>query len=74
MSIKIPTEDCLAAPTGLIASLEAVPTAGWLQIMLSMCMLETGALPLARAQTGGFASNGADNDGGDDAIDCTTAS
>ena len=63
--IKIPTEDCLAAPTGLIASLEAVPTAGWLQIMLSMCMLETGALPLARAQTGGFASNGDDNDGGE---------
>ena len=40
--IKIPTEDCLAAPTGLIASLEAVPTAGWLQIMLTTCMLETG--------------------------------
>ena len=40
--IKIPTEDCLAAPTGLIASLEAVPTAGWLQIMLTTCMIETG--------------------------------
>ena len=63
--IKIPTEDCLAAPTGLIASLEAVPTAGWLQIMLSTCMIETGALPIARAQTGGFASNGDANDGGE---------
>merc|ERR1711959_558529 len=40
--IKIPTEECLAAPTGCFASLEAVPTAGWLQIMLTMCMIETG--------------------------------
>ena len=39
---KIPTEECLAAPTGLIASLEAMPTAGWLQIMLTTCMMETG--------------------------------
>ena len=39
---KIPIDDCANAPTGLIASLEAVPTAGWLQIMLTMCMLETG--------------------------------
>ena len=31
---KIPIPDCEAAPTGLIASLEAVPTVGWLQIML----------------------------------------
>ena len=30
-------------PTGCIASLEAVPTAGWLQIMLVTCMAETGA-------------------------------
>merc|ERR1719213_512218 len=29
-------------PTGCIASLEAVPTAGWLQIMLVTCMAETG--------------------------------
>merc|ERR1719421_530244 len=58
--IRIPIDDCTAAPAGLIASLESVPTVGWLQIMLSMCMLETGALPLARAQTGGFASNGDD--------------
>merc|ERR1712072_387048 len=40
--IKIPTWECLAAPTGCFASLEAVPTAGWLQIMLTMCMIETG--------------------------------
>merc|ERR1719217_583890 len=40
---KIPTEECLAAPTGLFASLESVPTAGWLQIMLFCCMQETGA-------------------------------
>merc|ERR1719277_2355986 len=40
--IKIPIPDCEAAPTGLIASLEAVPTVGWLQIMLTTCMLETG--------------------------------
>ena len=39
---KIPIDDCANAPTGLIASLEAVPTAGWLQIMLTTCMLETG--------------------------------
>merc|ERR1711988_1062070 len=40
---KIPTEECLAAPTGLLASLESMPTAGWLQIMLFCCMQETGA-------------------------------
>jgi len=40
---RIPTEECLAAPAGLFASLEAVPTAGWLQIMLFTCMQETGA-------------------------------
>ena len=40
---KIPTEEGLAAPTGLIASLESVPTFGWLQIMLFCCMQETGA-------------------------------
>ena len=39
---KIPIDDCANAPTGLIASLEAVPTVGWLQIMLTTCMLETG--------------------------------
>ena len=54
---KIPTEECLAAPTGLIASLESMPTFGWLQIMLFCCMQETGAgnessfFALAKAQT-----------------------
>merc|ERR1739848_672692 len=54
---KIPTEECLAAPTGLFALLEAVPTAGWLQIMLFTCMQETGAgnessfFSLAKPQT-----------------------
>merc|ERR1711939_141498 len=40
--IRIPIDDCAAAPAGLIASLEAVPTVGWLQIMLTTCMIETG--------------------------------
>ena len=40
---KIPTEECLAAPTGLLASLESMPTSAWLQIMLFCCMQETGA-------------------------------
>lgn len=31
-------------PAGCFASLEAVPTAGWLQIMLTTCMTETGNL------------------------------
>ena len=54
---KIPTEECLAAPTGLLASLESMPTAAWLQIMLFCCMQETGAgnessfFSLAKAQT-----------------------
>ena len=54
---KIPTEECLAAPTGLIASLESMPTFGWLQIMLFCCMQETGAgnessfFSLAKPQT-----------------------
>jgi len=29
-------------PSGCFASLEALPTAGWLQIMVTTCMLETG--------------------------------
>merc|ERR1712137_1050310 len=29
-------------PVGCIASLEATPTAGWLHIMLTTCMMETG--------------------------------
>ena len=54
---RIPTEECAAAPAGLLASLEAVPTAAWLQIMLFTCMQETGAgnessfFSLAKAQT-----------------------
>merc|ERR1719377_333218 len=48
---RIPTEECAAAPAGLFVSLEAVPTAGWLQIMLFTCMQETGYFPLAKAQT-----------------------
>jgi len=31
-------------PVGCFASLEATPTAGWLQIMLVTCMAETGAI------------------------------
>merc|ERR1711918_203576 len=37
-------------PTGCFSSLEAVPTAGWLQIMLLTCMQETGQ-GFAKAQT-----------------------
>merc|ERR1711966_280526 len=48
---RIPTEECLAAPAGLFDSLAAVPVAGWLQIMLTTCMIETGNFPLARAQS-----------------------
>ena len=33
-------------PAGCFASLEALPTAGWLQIMLTTCMMETGYLSL----------------------------
>merc|ERR1719335_581291 len=40
--IRFPVADCAAAPAGLLASLEACPTAGWLQIMLTTCMMETG--------------------------------
>merc|ERR1719218_290197 len=49
-------------PTGCFASLEAVPTAGWLQIMLLTCMQETGQ---------GFASNAQTDDAeaGDIALD-----
>merc|ERR1712063_169264 len=41
-------------PAGLFASLEAVPTAGWLQIMVLTCMQEAGT---------GFASKPQDPDG-----------
>merc|ERR1719472_676589 len=35
-------------PAGCFASLEAVPTAGWLAIMLTSCMTETGAINIQR--------------------------
>ena len=49
-------------PTGCFSSLEAVPTAGWLQIMVLTCMQEAGT---------GFASKPQDPDGeaGDIALD-----
>ena len=47
---RIPTKECLAAPSGLFASLESVPTAGWLQIMIVSCMQETGYF-VSEAQT-----------------------
>ena len=40
--VRFPTEQCEAAPAGLIASLESMPTFAWLQIMLTTCMMETG--------------------------------
>merc|ERR1711966_153989 len=40
--VRFPTEQCLAAPTGCIASLQAMPTAAWLQIMLVCLCAETG--------------------------------
>ena len=52
-------------PAGCFASLEAVPTAGWLQIMMLTCMQEAGT---------GFASKPQDPDGeaGDIALDSWT--
>ena len=47
-------------PVGCFASLEAVPTAGWLQIMVLTCMQETGQ---------GFASQTDDAEAGDIAHD-----
>merc|ERR1719150_3520603 len=38
-------------PTSCFGSLEAVPTFGWLQIMLFTCMQETGNSPFAEPQT-----------------------
>merc|ERR1719446_781270 len=40
--LKFPTAECEAAPAGLLASLESMPTAAWLQIMVTTCMMETG--------------------------------
>merc|ERR1719443_173361 len=48
--IRFPIDDCASTPAGLLASLEACPTAGWLQIMLTTCMMETGYF-LFEAQT-----------------------
>merc|ERR1719198_2427072 len=47
-SLGIKFED---VPAGCFASLEAVPTFGWFQIMFFTCMQETGASPFAEAQT-----------------------
>ena len=38
-------------PVACFASLEAVPTAGWLQIMVLTCMQETGQGFASKAQT-----------------------
>merc|ERR1711881_452925 len=42
MGARFPTPQCEAAPAGLIASLESMPTFAWLQIMVVSCMMETG--------------------------------
>jgi hypothetical protein len=49
-------------PSGCFESLEAIPTAGWLQIMMLTCMQETGMGFAARPQTD-------DKDPGDIALD-----
>ena len=38
-------------PAGCLASLEAVPTAGWLQIMVLICMQEAGTGFASKPQT-----------------------
>jgi light-harvesting complex I chlorophyll a/b binding protein 1 len=55
--LRFPTADCSAAPAGLFASLDAMPTAGWLQIMVTTCMMETGYFL--------FDAQGADKEAGD---------
>merc|ERR1719472_313483 len=50
--VRFPIADCADTPAGLLASLEACPTAGWLQIMLTTCMMETGYF-LFEAQSSG---------------------
>ena len=47
----------MAAPAGLFASLDAMPTAGWLQIMVTTCMMETGYFL--------FEAQGSDKEAGD---------
>ena len=49
-------------PVGCFASLEAVPTAGWLQIMILTCMQEAGTGFASKAQT-------EDGEAGDIALD-----
>ena len=49
--VRFPTEQCEAAPAGCFASLEAVPTAGWLQIMVLTCMQEAGTGFASKPQT-----------------------
>ena len=49
--VRFPIEDCASTPAGLIASLEAVPTAGWLQIMVLTCMQEAGTGFASKPQT-----------------------
>jgi hypothetical protein len=49
-------------PIGCFASLEAVPTAGWLQIMILTCMQEAGTGFASKAQT-------EDGEAGDIALD-----
>merc|ERR1719181_1979572 len=53
--VRFPIDDCADTPAGLLASLEACPTAGWLQIMLTTCMMETGYF-LFEAQSAGKAA------------------
>jgi len=40
--VRFPTEQCLSAPSGCLASLESMPTAAWLQIMIICLSAETG--------------------------------
>merc|ERR1719263_1388703 len=44
-------------PVTCFGSLEAVPTFGWLQIMLFTCMQETGNSPFAEPETKAFKLN-----------------
>ena len=48
--LRFPTSECAAAPAGLVASFESMPTAAWLQIMVTTCMMEYGTF-LFDAQT-----------------------
>jgi len=51
-------------PAGCFASLEAVPTAGWLQIMLTTCMIETGHF-ISKSDTAGYAGVNPTDETGD---------